>query len=242
DAIVLHVPDIPVIGLLDQDVALPCSFFPPADFTLQNLSVIWQLTDTQQQVYRFSEGREQLESQGPDFRNRTRLFQSELPWGNISLLLRGVRLSDEGTYTCFVSMGNYSRAAISLQVAAPFSKPTLHLEPSEGLKPGDRVTVTCHTFRGYPEAELLWQDGEGRNLTQNVTTSLVASEEGLYHVQSAISVILETSNTYTCLVHNPVLQEVTHASLTITGQCVCVCDTRVTGQCVCLTHASLTIT
>ncbi|KAM4676547.1 CD276 antigen [Discoglossus pictus] len=216
-AIELHVPDFPVIGLLDENVSLPCWFSPPAGFSLQDLNLIWKLTD-QQQVYAFSQGKEQLENQDPNFRNRTGLNLAELPQGNMSLNIQGISLSDEGTYTCFVNVESSSWAAVSLQVAASFTKPTLHLDPSEDLKPGDQVTVTCHTYHGYPEAELMWQDGEGRNLTENITTSQVANEEGLFHVQSAITVILETSNTYTCLVYNPLLQDVTHASLSVTGQ------------------------
>lgn len=94
----------------------------------------------------------------------------------------------------------------------------MNLEPNKNLKPGDQVTVTCHTFRGYPEATVLWQDGRGNNITENVTTSQVADEEGLFDVQSILRVELEPSSTYSCLVRNPLLQQETHASLTVTGQ------------------------
>ncbi|XP_053573299.1 CD276 antigen isoform X2 [Bombina bombina] len=216
-AIDLHVPDIPVTGLLDDDVTLPCWFFTPADFSLNDLSLIWKLAGPQQ-VHAFYQGQDQLENQDPNFKNRTSLYVEDLQRGNMSLHLQGVRLSDEGTYKCFVNVNTSSSAALRLQVAAAFTKPTLHLEQSDDLKPGDQVTVTCHSYHGYPEADLLWQDGEGRNLTENITTSQVANEEGLFHVQSSISFILETSNTYTCLVYNPLLNDVTHASLTVTGQ------------------------
>ncbi|XP_068131842.1 CD276 antigen isoform X2 [Hyperolius riggenbachi] len=216
-AVEVRVPDLPVTGILEEDVLLPCWFTPPVGFSLQDLSVFWKLSSLQQ-IHSFTLGQEQLEYQEPAFINRTQLFLDKLPEGNMSLLLRKVRLSDEGTYTCFVNVGNYSSAAVSLQVAAAFTKPTLHLEPSDGFKPGDHVTVTCHTYQGYPEAEILWQDGKGQNLTENITTSQVANEEGLFHVQSSVRVILETSDTYTCIVYNPVLQAVTHASLSVTGQ------------------------
>ncbi|KAM5172891.1 CD276 antigen isoform 2-T2 [Mantella aurantiaca] len=246
-AIEVRVPDLPVTGILDENVILPCWFIPPAGFSVQDLSVFWKLTSLQQ-VHAFTLGQEQLENQEPNFINRTQLFLNKLPEGNMSLLLRRVRLSDEGTYTCFVNVGNFSSAAVSLQVAASFTKPILHLEPSEGLKPGDQVTVTCHTYRGYPEAEILWQDGQGQNLTENITTTQVANEEGLFHVQSSVRVILETSDTYTCLVYNPALQVVTHASLSVTGQhlsfplvalwvtvglCLCLLGLLVALACVC---------
>ncbi|XP_075064410.1 CD276 antigen isoform X2 [Mixophyes fleayi] len=253
-AIEVQVPAGPVTGILDEDVILPCWFSPPVGFSLKDLSVFWTLTNLQQ-VHAFTLGREQLENQDLEFINRTHLFLEQLPQGNMSLLLRKVRLADEGTYTCFVNAGNSSSAAVSLQVAASFPKPTLHLEPSEGLKPGDQVTVTCHIYLRYPEVEILWQDGNGRNLTENVTTSQEANEDGLFHVQSSVRVILETSDTYTCLVYNPALQMVTHASLTVTGQhlsfplvavwvtvglCACLLGLLVALACVCRKHLKQT--
>ncbi|OCT87088.1 hypothetical protein XELAEV_18020782mg [Xenopus laevis] len=217
EAIDLRVPELPVIGLLDKDVILPCWFTPSEGFTPKNLSVFWKLPN-QQQDYGFVLGEDLQENQSPQYKDRISLFHEELSKGNMSVLLQQVRLTDEGIYTCFVNVQNSSSASVSLQVGAPFTKPTLHLEPSEALKPGDQVTVTCHTYDGYPEANILWQNGEGQNMTENITTSQVANEKGLFHVQSSLSVILETSDTYTCLVFNPVLQDVTHASLTVTGQ------------------------
>uniref|UniRef100_A0A803KD67 CD276 molecule n=1 Tax=Xenopus tropicalis TaxID=8364 RepID=A0A803KD67_XENTR len=228
EAIDLRVPELPVTGLLDKDVILPCWFTPSEGFSPKNLSVFWKLPN-QQQDYGFVLGEDLQENQPPQYKDRIGLFHEELSKGNMSLLLQRVQLIDEGIYICFVNVQNSSYASVSLQVgvcflssspqiAASFTKPTLHLEPSEALKPGDQVTVTCHTYDGYPEADILWQNGEGKNMTENVTTSQVANEKGLFHVQSSLSVILETSDTYTCLVFNPVLQEETHASLTVTGQ------------------------
>lgn len=94
----------------------------------------------------------------------------------------------------------------------------MYLEPNKDLKPGDLVAVTCHASRGYPQASVLWQDGQGSNITENITTSQVANEEGLFDVQSVLQVLVEPSSTYFCLVRNPVLQEETRASVTITGE------------------------
>uniref|UniRef100_A0A8C3M5Z1 CD276 molecule n=1 Tax=Geospiza parvula TaxID=87175 RepID=A0A8C3M5Z1_GEOPR len=109
-------------------------------------------------------------------------------------------------------------AAVALQVAAPYSKPSVHLEPSKELKPGDVAEVTCHASRGYPEASVLWQDSRGANLTANVTTWQVANEEGLFEVRSVLRVLVEPGVTYSCLVLNAALRQHGHASVTITGQ------------------------
>lgn len=217
-AVEVQVPEDPVVALVGRDATLRCSFSPEAGFRLGDLSLIWQLTDTKRLVHSFAEGRDQLANQGRGYANRTALFYDQLARGNVSLLLRRVRIADEGSFTCFVRVRDYSSAAVALQVAAFYSKPNLNLEPSKNLKPGDLATVTCHTFAGYPEATVLWHDGQGHNITENITTSQVANEEGLFDVRSVLRVVLEPNSTYSCLVKNPVLGQETHASVTITGQ------------------------
>ncbi|XP_008119225.2 CD276 antigen [Anolis carolinensis] len=214
----IKVPNDPAVALVGQDATLRCSFSPDANFSLDDLSLIWQLTDTKRLIHSFSEGQDQLANQESSYANRTSLFYDQLPQGNVSLLLRRIQISDEGSFTCFVRVRDYSSAAVALQVAAFYSKPNLNLEPNKNLKPGDLVTVTCHTFSGYPEAMVLWHDGQGNNITENITTSQVANEEGLFDVRSILRVVLEPNSTYSCLVKNPLLQQETHASVTITGQ------------------------
>ncbi|NXI58567.1 CD276 protein, partial [Chloroceryle aenea] len=212
----IQVPDEPVVALFGQDATLHCSFSPEANFSLNDLTLIWCLTDTQRSVHKFSGGQDQLTGQGRG--QRTALFYDQLAQGNVSLILRRVEISDEGSFTCFVRVQDYNSAAVMLQVAAPYSKPSMNLEPSKDLKPGDLAAVTCHASHGYPEASVLWQDSQGTNITENITTSQVANEEGLFDVNSVLQVLVEPGSTYSCLVHNPVLHQETKASVTITGQ------------------------
>ncbi|KAM4832769.1 LOW QUALITY PROTEIN: CD276 antigen [Urocitellus parryii] len=213
-AVEVQVPEDPVVALVGTDATLHCSFSPEPGFSLAQLNLIWQLTDTKQLVHSFAEGRDQ----GSAYANRTMLFPDLLAQGNASLRLQGVRVADEGSFTCFVSIRDFGSAAVSLQVAAPYSKPSMTLEPSKDLRPGDMVTITCFSHRGYPEAEVIWQDGQGTPLTGNVTTSQMANEQGLFDVRSVLRVVLGADGTYSCLVRNPVLQQDAHGSVTITGQ------------------------
>ncbi|NXE06291.1 CD276 protein, partial [Lophotis ruficrista] len=116
-AIEIHVPDEPVVALFGRDATLHCSFSPGANFSLDDLNLIWQLTDTKYLVHRFSGGQDQLADQGGDYANRTALFYDQLAQGNVSLLLRRVEISDEGSFTCFVWAQDYNSAAVMLQVA-----------------------------------------------------------------------------------------------------------------------------
>ncbi|XP_040083589.1 LOW QUALITY PROTEIN: CD276 antigen [Oryx dammah] len=213
-AVEVQVPEDPVVALVGTDATLRCSFSTEPGFSLAQLNLIWQLTDTKQLVHSFAEGRDQ----GSAYANRTALFPDLLAQGNASLRLQRVRVADEGSFTCFVSIRDFGSAAVSLQVAAPYSKPSMTLEPNKDLRPGDTVTITCSSYRGYPEAEVLWQDGQGAPLTGNVTTSQMANEQGLFDVHSVLRVVLGANGTYSCLVRNPVLQQDAHGSVTITGQ------------------------
>lgn len=116
-AMEIQVPDEPVVALFGRDATLHCSFSPEANFSLDDLSLIWQLTDTKRLVHRFSGGQDQLADQVGSYANRTALFYDQLAQGNVSLLLRRVEISDEGSFTCFVRVRDYSRAAVTLQVA-----------------------------------------------------------------------------------------------------------------------------
>uniref|UniRef100_A0A8C9RCA0 CD276 molecule n=1 Tax=Scleropages formosus TaxID=113540 RepID=A0A8C9RCA0_SCLFO len=216
-ALNVQVPDHPVVALFGQDATLNCSFGPTGPFNLSDLSVFWQLTDTKRSVHSFWEGRDQLTEQAEGFVNRTSLFPTQLHSGNASLLLRDVRIADDGAFTCFVRVKTYSSAALVLQVAAPYTKPHVTVSPDSNLRPGDEVFLTCVAYGGFPQAQVLWQDGGGRNLTDNVTTSQVANEEGLFSVLSILMVEAEPNSTYSCRLRNPVLGEEAHTSVTITG-------------------------
>uniref|UniRef100_A0A1A8EN04 CD276 molecule n=1 Tax=Nothobranchius korthausae TaxID=1143690 RepID=A0A1A8EN04_9TELE len=214
----LHVPEQPVVALHGRDVTLNCSFDHTSPFNLSDVSIFWQLTDTKRGVHGYSEGRDQLTDQAESFANRTSLFPTQLRAGNASLLLSGVLVSDEGSYTCFVRVQDYGSAALLLQVAAPYTKPVLTLEPESNLRPGDEVALTCLAYGGYPEGDVIWQDGSGRNLTDNITTSVVANGDGLFMVTSVLTVVLEPNSTYSCRLINPLLGEEGFVFVTITGQ------------------------
>lgn len=81
------------------------------------------------------------------------------------------------------------------------------------------MALTCVAYGGYPQADVIWQDGSGRNLTDNITNSVVANEEGLFTMTSVLTVVLEPNSTYSCRLINPLLGEEGNAFVTITGGC-----------------------
>lgn len=105
----------------------------------------------------------------------------------------------------------------SIFFSASYSKPVVTLETESNLRPGDELALTCVAYGGYPQADVIWQDGSGRNLTDNITNSLVANEEGLFTMTSMLTVVLEPNSTYNCRVINPLLGEESYTSVTVTG-------------------------
>ncbi|KAK5603377.1 hypothetical protein CRENBAI_008815 [Crenichthys baileyi] len=213
----LQVPDQPVVALHGNDVTLNCSFNQAGSFNLSDVSVFWQLTDTKRSVHGFWMEQDQLTEQAEGYTNRTSLFPAELTKGNASLLLQRVVVADEGSYTCFVRVQEYNSAALLLQVAAPYSKPEVTLEPESNLRPGDELALTCVAYGGYPKANVIWQDGSGQNLTDNITTSVVANEQGLFTMTSVLTVMLEPNSSFNCRLINPLLSEERSIFVTVTG-------------------------
>lgn len=214
----VQVPDQPTVALCGMDTILNCTFSAESPYNLSDVTVFWQLTDTQRSVHSFSNGHDQLEGQEPRFANRTQLFPSQLLQRSASLLLRDVVVADEGSYTCFVKVQDYGNAALILQVASHYSQPVVTLDPDSLPRPGDEVALTCVAYGGYPQARVIWQDAGGHNLTDNVTTSHVANEQGLFSLTSVLTVVLEPSSTYSCQIINTLLGEEGKAFVSISGQ------------------------
>ena len=53
-------------------------------------------------VHEFKDGRDDLSEQNEMFRGRTAVFADQVRVGNASLRLKNVRLTDAGTYKCYI--------------------------------------------------------------------------------------------------------------------------------------------
>ncbi|XP_048827351.1 uncharacterized protein LOC125705064 [Brienomyrus brachyistius] len=100
DGFLLHGSAGPLTARLGGAVLLPC--FVDRPLPLEELEVDWRRTDSDTIVYLFQDGQSRPESQGEAYRGRAHLFSQEIPKGNFSLLLEGVRTADAGEYKCVV--------------------------------------------------------------------------------------------------------------------------------------------
>nr|CAG5896259.1 unnamed protein product [Menidia menidia]CAG5896267.1 unnamed protein product [Menidia menidia] len=128
-----------------ESCLLPCGFPPGDDAVIHWIQV---RTDGETQVHSYYQNRDQLGNQDPAFRGRTSLFGGQIPGGNASLLLGGVRVQDGGRYYCFISTvsGSYEDCVV-LRVDAPVKAVRVHQEGN---------SITCSSSWIYPEPELRW--------------------------------------------------------------------------------------
>ncbi|XP_048825916.1 uncharacterized protein LOC125704421 isoform X2 [Brienomyrus brachyistius] len=96
----LHGSAGPLTARLGGAVLLPC--FVDRPLPLEELEVDWRRTDSGTIVHLFQGGQSRPESQGDAYRDRAHFFTQEIPKGNFSLLLEGVRTADVGSYECVV--------------------------------------------------------------------------------------------------------------------------------------------
>ncbi|XP_041927065.1 uncharacterized protein LOC121690883 isoform X2 [Alosa sapidissima] len=95
-----------LLATLGQTALLPCDLPDPPP-SLRDLRLFWQTAKRHEVVHVFIKGREEFEHQSPAYHNKTRLFTSQLQFGNFSLELRNVSEHDNlTTFQCVVCHGS----------------------------------------------------------------------------------------------------------------------------------------
>ncbi|MBN3322519.1 BT3A3 protein, partial [Atractosteus spatula] len=175
ESFTVQVPDKPLVAQLGADLMLPCHLSPAR--SAEPLEVRWGRKERNEEVHLY---RHRTERQGRAFEGRVRLFKDSLKQGNVSLLIRDLRVSDEGLYTCFVESGSYyGRGEVEVKISMTGSAPLVSLEGHEG----GGIRLSCHSEGWYPAPEVLWADETGAPVpkTRGIFTR---SREGLYSVST----------------------------------------------------------
>lgn len=107
------------VANISQDVLLSCLLQRRNDQqSITRVSVTWEKKGLLGFVYQYKDGHPELGNQNEAFQGRVEIFPSNLVEGNASLLLRNVRMTDEGLYTCSIgSSGGGGRVNIQLRAA-----------------------------------------------------------------------------------------------------------------------------
>eukprot|EP00062_Callorhinchus_milii_P020861 gi/632976964/ref/XP_007905082.1/ PREDICTED: butyrophilin subfamily 1 member A1-like [Callorhinchus milii] len=205
-------PDHPVPATAGSDVVLDCKC--STHLSLERLEVRWFRTRFDSPVYLYSEGHDQPSEQDTAYRHRTQLFIEEIMNGNVSLRLRDVRGSDNGTFTCYVDYdGLHDEADIQLQITSLGSQPLVRVD---GHHNGG-VRLLCESNGWFPAPEVLWVDVQGNNLTTLSNLTVREDSEGFLNIQSQIEINYST-NKIRCLIRSKLLRDDQEGNLQISDE------------------------
>ncbi|XP_049451072.1 V-set domain-containing T-cell activation inhibitor 1 [Epinephelus fuscoguttatus] len=169
---------------------------------LREVSVIWEKKDMTGLVYQYRDGAPALERQNSQFKGRTQLFPDALLTGNASLLLRSVRQSDEGQYTCSItSSDGGGKVNIHLRTAA-YSTPTFKF--SGGI-------LVAEASRWFPKPNVTWTSFDGDVL--NGSTSYAQNSAGIFSLVSNLQPV-NISDIYTCKIENDLVTSISRETVT----------------------------
>uniref|UniRef100_A0A3B4XAP9 Butyrophilin subfamily 3 member A2-like n=1 Tax=Seriola lalandi dorsalis TaxID=1841481 RepID=A0A3B4XAP9_SERLL len=204
-------PTGPIVAKLGDDIILPCHLEPAMDAMKETFE--WSRPDLKPKFVHVRHDNEELvTNQHPSYKGRTSLFTDKLRYGDLSLKLSPVKLSDNGTYKCF--MPGKSASTIDLFVGS-VSSPVISLAGNDGDKGG--VVLDCKSKGWYPEPELLWLDGEGKLLSAGPTET-VRGPDDLYTVSSRVTVEKRHSNNFTCRVQQKIINQTREIQIQIAGK------------------------
>ncbi|CAN8177342.1 unnamed protein product, partial [Coccothraustes coccothraustes] len=182
---ILSAPKTPVLGIIGDKVLLPCqvgSAPVPEDF-----SVHWtfHLGRSQRIPVGSYNGKGRREEPDERYRGRAELFHGEFRAGNASLLLRDIRSSDQGSYSCQVSFqGESWEVLVDLEVAAVGEAPTLILRGRDA----EALGLSCRASGWFPPPELLWLDGRGHSRPEPAAATATATPGGLFSVEGSVRI------------------------------------------------------
>ncbi|KAJ8010777.1 hypothetical protein DPEC_G00078670 [Dallia pectoralis] len=190
--LILHIrltdgADLPVTCGFSEECVLPCSFQPG-----ENEVIHWvKLEDLQLYLHSYYDSTDKLEHQDQQYKQRTALFNNQIPKGNASLLLRNVTVQDQGRYKCYTSTINGNQESyINIKVEAPVR--LVNIQISDDI-------ITCSSTGIYPEPKLTWTTDPPSDLSpgqadsQNYT-SIKVNEQGIYDITSTKPFIRNQTN------------------------------------------------
>ncbi|XP_072453319.1 programmed cell death 1 ligand 1 isoform X2 [Notamacropus eugenii] len=173
-----------------SNVTMECSFPVGERLDLSALTVYWD--KKKEFLVKFVHGEEDLKIQKSN--PRLRHLNDQLSKGKSLLHITDVKIEDAGVYRCLIGYGGADYKWITLTVNAPYS------EINHRIKV-DPVTseheITCQS-EGYPEAEVIWKNGD-QDLSSRATVTYLVGPEKLFNVTSTLRINTTANEVFQCL-------------------------------------------
>ncbi|XP_050174867.1 butyrophilin subfamily 3 member A2-like [Myiozetetes cayanensis] len=192
-------PGIPIVGIVGDQVVLPCQL--SQDPIPEVFSVRWIFHNDSRRILVGSfDGKSQEEEEGDGrFQGRVEFFPREFRAGNVSLGLRNVRISDQGSYTCHVSFQDVSQeVSVELEVAAIGDIPTIVLNSRKS-----DLGLSCRASGWFPNPEILWLDGQGKIRKEFSSPRTTLEPLGLFRIDASMTLPPGSDLEVSCRIVNP---------------------------------------
>ncbi|XP_014348873.1 butyrophilin-like protein 9 [Latimeria chalumnae] len=177
-----------------------------------SFTVKWYRAEPNAVVHIYQNSADVTGEQDPGYKGRTELVKNELMDGKVSLKLKGIRVSDQGFYKCFVASPLwFDESPIEVIVAGIGRDPLIYVDKYENKG----VKLSCKSSGWYPKPEVTWKDANNQSV-RSETEVIEERNDGLFEVTSNI-VTEEPSHKFTCHIKNSVTQIVQESSLLIGG-------------------------
>uniref|UniRef100_H3A2Y3 Ig-like domain-containing protein n=1 Tax=Latimeria chalumnae TaxID=7897 RepID=H3A2Y3_LATCH len=194
-------PDQTIGAHFGKDIILQCKLEPPIDVI--NMEVRWFRTHFNDLVHLYRNQKDDANTQNIAYRARTELLKDDLTRGIISLNLKNIQVTDEGSYTCYVDARTwYEETKLEVKVTVlGFNEPELELHGYElsGFYYG--IRLLCKSEGWYPKPEIHWNNENGEKLMWS-ETKIEKNPEGVFTVESYINVIKGSGNIASCVLQN----------------------------------------
>ncbi|KAM8952793.1 butyrophilin subfamily 1 member A1-like [Pelodytes ibericus] len=185
-----------LVAEVGSNINLPCILSPPLRGI--GLEVRWFHNLFHSVVFLLKDGREDRQQQKADYRGRT-LLQDGPDTGNLTLTLHNVRLSDAGSYHCFVenkSSQAYEEAVMELRVVGLGSPPLVEVSLQD-----KSILVSCSSGGWFPEPKLRWKKDDQDIVAEVGLTN--NHSDGLFSVKSNVPLTDASDGPLYCGVRHP---------------------------------------
>ncbi|XP_048456680.1 V-set domain-containing T-cell activation inhibitor 1-like isoform X1 [Rhincodon typus] len=164
----------------------------------------WMKMETMGVIYNYTMSHSSLEEQEPSYRDRVKVFDNEIPKGNVSLRLRNVTLSDSGIYRLSVATRSQStETMVAVGVRAVGAQPVIRsYVTDQGFS-----KLVCESSGWFPEPTVIWENSLGVQLTQYAHTETINGTGGFLHMRSTIGLDHGPISNYTCTMMDRHLNE-----------------------------------
>ncbi|XP_076842240.1 uncharacterized protein LOC143486733 isoform X2 [Brachyhypopomus gauderio] len=183
-----------VVAAPGSDVTLPCSLKP--HMSAVDMEVKWTRQDQGDKLVHHYKNKQDQTDQDPSYMNRTSLFIEELQYGNTSLLLKKVQVSDGGQYRCQVDSAQWrDHISVLLKIEATGGTPEISVL---GIGVSGGVLLQCESRGWWPVPDLQWLNSEGAELDAGVKES--CEDVGGFYVRRSLTAHKSNTNIYICRV------------------------------------------